>query len=109
MEIVWAIIIVAGLLEPCWVFTLEKSENLKKTQWTLATAIILVVDLYLLSLAMEPLGAGTAYAIWTGIGAIFTLILGLVLYGESASWKRIAFILLIVSGIVGLNLTSGGV
>ena len=109
MQFEWMILIVAGLLEPCWVFTLDRSDNLKKVRWSLATATILIVDMYLLSVAMGPIGAGTAYAVWVGTGAIFTLIMGLVLYGESTSWKRIAFILLIVSGIVGLNLTSGGV
>ena len=105
----WIILIIAGLLEPCWVFTLEKSDNLRKIRWALATAVILIVDLYMLSIAMGPIGAGTAYAVWVGTGAVFTLIMGLALYGESASWKRILFILMIVAGIVGLNLTAGGV
>ena len=90
-------------------FTLEKSDNLREVRWTLATAVILIVDLYMLSIAMGPIGAGTAYAVWVGTGAVFTLIMGLALYGESASWKRILFILMIVAGIVGLNLTAGGV
>ena len=105
----WIILIIAGLLEPCWVFTLEKSDNLREVRWILATAVILIVDLYMLSIAMGPIGAGTAYAVWVGTGAVFTLIMGLALYGESASWKRILFILMIVAGIVGLNLTAGGV
>ena len=109
MQFEWIILIIAGLLEPCWVFTLEKSDNLRKVRWALATAVILIVDLYMLSIAMGPIGAGTAYAVWVGTGAVFTLIMGLALYGESASWKRILFILMIVAGIVGLNLTAGGV
>lgn len=109
MQFEWIILIIAGLLEPCWVFTLEKSDNLREVRWTLATAVILIVDLYMLSIAMGPIGAGTAYAVWVGTGAVFTLIMGLALYGESASWKRILFILMIVAGIVGLNLTAGGV
>ena len=108
MQFEWIILIIAGFLEPCWVYTLEKSDNLRNIKWGLATAIILIVDLYLLSIAMVPIGAGTAYAVWVGIGSIFTLIMGLILFDESASWKRIFFILLIVTGIVGLNLTSGG-
>lgn len=108
MQFEWILLIIAGFLEPCWVYTLEKSDNLKKVHWALATAVILIVDLYMLSVAMIPIGAGTAYAIWVGIGAIVTLLMGLVLYNESASLKRIFFILLIVSGIVGLNLTTGG-
>ncbi|MBO5653901.1 MAG: multidrug efflux SMR transporter [Candidatus Methanomethylophilaceae archaeon] len=108
MQFEWIILIVAGFLEPCWVYTLEKSDNLRNAKWALATAAILIVDLYMLSVAMIPIGAGTAYAVWVGIGAIVTLLMGIALYGESASMKRIFFILLIVSGIVGLNLTAGG-
>ncbi|MGN1044975.1 MAG: DMT family transporter [Candidatus Methanomethylophilaceae archaeon] len=108
MDVAWAIIVIAGFLEPCWVYTLERSDNLRNIRWAILTAAILVVDLYLLSVAMVPLGAGTAYAVWTGIGAIVTLIMGLVLYDESASLIRILFILMIVAGIVGLNITAGG-
>lgn len=108
MQMEWILLIIAGLLEPCWVYTLEKSENLRIPKWGIATAVILIVDLYLLSVAMIPIGAGTAYAVWVGIGAIMTLLMGLVLFNESTSWKRIIFILLIISGIVGLNLTAGG-
>ena len=108
MEIVWLLIVIAGLLEPCWVYTMEKSENFRNLKWTAATFIILAVDLYLLSLAMEVLGPGTSYAIWTGIGAICTLIMGIALFNDSASWIRVIFVMLIVAGIVGLNLTSGG-
>ncbi len=108
MQFEWIILVIAGFLEPCWVYTLERSENLRNIKWGLATAIIILVDLYLLSVAMVPIGAGTAYAVWVGIGSIFTLIMGLVLYGESASMKRMFFILMIVAGIVGLNITTGG-
>ena len=108
MDIVWLLIVIAGLLEHCWVYTMEKSENFRKLQWTAATLIILAVDLLLLSQAMEVLGPGTSYAIWTGIGAICTLIMGIALFDDSVSWIRIVFVMLIVAGIVGLNLTSGG-
>ena len=108
MDVVWLLIIVAGLLEPCWVYTMEKSENIRNIPWAAATLIILAVYLLLLSQAMEVLGPGTSYAIWTGIGAICTLIMGIALFDDSASWVRIVFVMLIVAGIVGLNLTSGG-
>ncbi len=108
MDVAWAIIVIAGFLEPCWVYTLERSDNLRDVKWALLTVAIVVVDLYLLSVAMVPLGAGTAYAVWTGIGAIVTLIMGLILYDESASLVRMMFILMIVAGIVGLNVTAGG-
>lgn len=104
MEIAWVYLIVAGLLEPCWVITMKKSEGFRKIDWAAATVLIMAASLYLLSLAMSAFGAGTSYAVWTGIGAICTLGIGIALYGESVSVKRIFFILLIVAGIVGLNL-----
>lgn len=64
-------------------------------------------QLYLLSLAMAVIGPGTSYAVWTGIGAILTMILGIVIYEEPAKLIRIFFILLIVAGVVGINLVSG--
>ena len=108
MDIVWLLIIVAGLLEPCWVYTMEKSDNFKDLKWAAVTILIVAVDLILLSQAMEVLGPGTSYAIWTGIGAICTLIMGIALFDDSASWIRVIFVMLIIAGIVGLNLTSGG-
>ena len=108
MDLVWPIIVIAGLLEPCWVYTMEKSDNFKDLKWGLVTVLIMAIDLILLSQTMDVLGPGTSYAIWTGIGAICTLIMGIALFGDSANWKRILFVMLIISGIVGLNLTSGG-
>ncbi len=107
MAVEWIYLVIAGLLEPCWIVTLEKSDRLRKISWTAATAVILLVSLYLLSLAMAVIGPGTSYAVWTGIGAVFTMILGIILYKESATLLRIFFILLIVAGVVGINLVSG--
>jgi quaternary ammonium compound-resistance protein SugE len=73
----------------------------------LLTGAAMIVGFYFLSLALKTLPIGTAYAIWTGIGAVGTAILGIFLFGESGDWKRIVCILLIVSGIVGLKLFSG--
>ncbi len=107
MIITWVAIIVAGLLEPCWVYTMEKSENFHNMKWGVLTAVLMVVDIFLLSITMEPLGAGTAYAIWTGIGSIFTLIMGIVMFKDPLNWHRILFIMLIMAGIVGIHLTTG--
>ena len=108
MDIAWILIIIAGLLEPCWLFTIERSEGFRNIKWTVATVIVLIADLYLLSVAMQTIGAGMSYAIWTGIGAIGAVIMGTFVYKEKATSVRIGLILLIIIGIVSLNLTAGG-
>lgn len=109
MQLAWVFLLIAGLLEPCWVYTMEKSDRFRKIPWGVATVAIMILSLYLLSLAMEVIGTGTSYAIWTGIGAICTMILGIVLYDEPATILRIFFIFLIIAGIVGIHLANGGV
>ncbi len=109
MDLTWVYIIIAGLLEPCWVICLEKSEKFRKIGWALATCVILFFSLFFLSMAMSVLGPGTSYAVWTGIGAVGTLIVGVILYKEPVTWLRMLFIGLIIAGIVGINLTAGAV
>ena len=70
MEIAWILVVIAGFLEPCWVFTMEKSNSFKDLKWGALTMVLMVFDLYLLSIVMQTLGAGLSYAIWTGIGGI---------------------------------------
>lgn len=106
-EVEWIYLIAAGLLEPCWVLTLGKCEKFRNLKWTAATIILLAASMYLLSLAMLTLPVGTAYAVWTGIGAIGTLIAGIILYKEPVTWMRMMFIVLIVVGIVGIQVTAG--
>ena len=108
MDIAWILIIIAGILEPMWVYTLQKSDNFRNVQWAILTVAIVIVDLYLLSVSMQTIGAGLSYAIWTGIGAVTTFLMGLALFKESTSWMRVACIFVIIAGIVGLNVVSGG-
>lgn len=108
MDIAWVLLIVAGLMEPCWVYTLERSEHFRRAGYAVATVALILVDLYMLSRAMEPIGAGVAYAVWAGIGAVTTFILGAVVYRDPVSPSRVAFAALLVVGIVGLHLTTGG-
>ena len=105
----WPLLIVAGLMEPMWVYTMGRSEDFRNGPWSAATVIIVVADVYLLSLAMTTIGAGMSYAVWTGIGAVFTFLMGVVVYKEQVRPVRVALIMVIIAGIVGLNLTSGGV
>jgi len=109
MDIAWILIVIAGILEPVWVYTLERSDNFRDRMWASLTVLVVIADLYLLSVAMETLGAGMSYAVWTGIGAVTTFLMGVAIFKESTSWIRIACIFVIIAGIVGLNLVSGGV
>ncbi|WP_435181950.1 quaternary ammonium compound efflux SMR transporter SugE [Halorussus sp. AFM4] len=104
----WYVLVVAGLFEIAWAVGLEYSDGLTKPMPTAATAVALVISMVLLARAVENLPVGTAYAVWTGIGAVGTATLGIALFDESADLARIAFIGVIVVGIVGLRLVSGG-
>ena len=64
------------MMEPCWVYTMERSEHFRRAGFTVATVALIVVDLAMLSVAMQDIGAGVAYAVWAGIGAIVTLVMG---------------------------------
>lgn len=97
-------LIVAGLFEVAWALGLKASEGLTRPWITVGTLVALVLSFVLLALAMRALPVGTAYAVWTGLGAVGTAIFGIVLFGEPATAARIIPIALIVCGIVGLTL-----
>jgi quaternary ammonium compound-resistance protein SugE len=103
----WTLLVVAGLFEIAWAIGLQYSDGLTKPVPTAATAVALVVSMVLLARAVQDLPIGTAYAVWTGIGAVGTATLGVVLFDEPASLARMGFIALIVCGIVGLHGVSG--
>lgn len=103
----WTTLVVAGLFEVAWAIGLKYSDGLTNLRATAATVVALVISMVLLAKAVETLPVGTAYAVWTGIGAVGTATLGIVLFGESADLSRVAFVGVIVVGIVGLHLTSG--
>lgn len=108
MDISWTLLVVSGLMEPCWVYTLERSNSFKNPVWTIATALIVIVNLWMLSQAMLVIGTGVAYAIWAGIGAVCTFLLGVLVYKDPLSIKRVLFIASIIVGIVGLHSATGG-
>ena len=99
----WIYLIVAGLLEVLWAYSMKLSEGFSKPVPSIVTLIAMVFSFGLLSLAMRVLPLGTAYTIWTGIGAVGAAALGIVLFGDSASWPRLLCIGLIVSGVIGLK------
>jgi quaternary ammonium compound-resistance protein SugE len=104
----WPTLVVAGLFEIAWAIGLEYSDGLSKPLPTLGTALALVVSMVLLARAVQDLPIGTAYAVWTGIGAVGTAALGIVLFDEPATAARLGFMSVIVVGIVGLHTVSGG-
>ena len=102
----WLYLIGAGLLEVVWATTMKQSEGFTRLTPSLITIVAMLASFSLLALAMRALPLGTAYAIWTGIGTIGTVILGILWLGESANALRLACIALIVLGIAGLKLVS---
>jgi quaternary ammonium compound-resistance protein SugE len=104
----WVYLIIAGVFEMGWAVGLKYTQSFTKLVPSMFTIISMLISLYLLSLALRTLPIGTAYTIWTGIGAVGTVIFGMAYLGESRDLMRILFILLIVVGIVGLKFVSGG-
>lgn len=102
----WLILIVAGLFEVAWAVGLKYSHGFTRFWPTVGTAAAMLVSLGLLGLALRSLPLGTAYAVWTGVGAVGTVVLGIVLFGESTDVFRLGSIALIVAGIVGLKLVT---
>jgi len=102
----WLVLIVAGLFEVGWAIGLKYTQGFTRLWPTVWTAAALVISMALLGAAVKVLPVGTAYAVWVGIGAVGTVLLGIVLFGEPASALRVASIVLIVAGIVGLKLAT---
>ena len=102
----WAVLFAAGLLEICWAIGLKYTEGFTRLVPTVLTLAAMAGSILLLGLALKTLPIGTAYAVWTGIGAVGTAILGIYLFGDPASVLRLASIGLIVAGIVGLKLVT---
>lgn len=102
----WLILLIAGLCEIGWATGLKYTEGFTRLTPSILTVISMVVSIVLLGIALKTLPVGTGYAVWTGIGAVGTAILGIFLFGESTDVMRLASIGLIVAGIIGLKLTS---
>ena len=102
----WFLLVIAGLLEVGWAIGLKYTVGFTRPLPSALTIAAMVASMGLLGLAVRTLPLGTAYAVWTGIGTVGSVILGIVLFGEPATVVRIVCILLIVAGIVGLKLVS---
>lgn len=102
----WVILVVAGLLEIGWAVGLKFTEGFTRLWPSVVTLLLMAVSVALLAAAARTLPLGTAYAVWTGIGTVGTLFVGMLLFGESASLLRLLCVLLILTGIVGLKCLS---
>jgi quaternary ammonium compound-resistance protein SugE len=102
----WIYLIIAGLFECGWAIGLKYTDGFTRLTPSLLTVAAMAISFWLLSVAMKSIPIGTAYAVWTGIGAVGVAIMGMILFSESRDILRILCLLLIVSGIIGLKLLS---
>jgi len=102
----WLHLILAGLLEVAWAVGLKHADGWTRLWPSVITALLMIASFFFLSLALRTLPMGTAYAIWTGIGAVGTALIGIFVFDEPRTAARLACIVLIVAGIVGLKLAS---
>lgn len=102
----WVYLIIAGTFEVVWAIGLKYSQGFAKLFPSLITVVGMIISFYFLSAATKTLPIGTAYAIWTGIGAFGSVLLGIVLFNEPSGVLRILFLCLILAGIIGLKATS---
>jgi quaternary ammonium compound-resistance protein SugE len=100
---VWLILLLAGLMEIAWAIGLKYTDNFTRLVPSVLTLTAMAISVWLLSLAMKTLPVGTAYAVWTGIGAVGTVIFGIVLFNEPATLSRFLCIGMIIAGIAGLK------
>ncbi|MDH1263483.1 quaternary ammonium compound efflux SMR transporter SugE [Pseudomonas sp. GD03944] len=103
----WIILFFAGLFEVGWAIGLKYTDGFTRPLPTALTVAAMIVSLTLLGLAMKELPLGTAYAIWTGVGAVGTVIAGIILFGESMALVRLVSVALIICGLIGLKLSHG--
>ncbi|KAA2285005.1 DMT family transporter [Arenimonas fontis] len=99
----WVWLLAAGLLEIVWAWGLKASEGFTRPWPIVVTVLGTIASFWCLALALREIPLGTGYAVWVGIGALGTALLGIMLYGEPAAWPRLLCIALIVAGVVGLK------
>lgn len=102
----WTYLVIAGILEVVWATGLKYTDGFSRLWPSIVTVLAMIASFYYLSQALKTLPVGTGYAVWTGIGAVGTAALGIILFSESAALSRLLSIALIVIGIIGLKLTA---
>ncbi|PKL90542.1 MAG: quaternary ammonium compound-resistance protein SugE [Candidatus Goldiibacteriota bacterium HGW-Goldbacteria-1] len=100
----WIILFIAGIFETAWALTLKYTQGFTKPMFSVITVIFMVISFFLLSYALKTIPVGTAYAVWTGIGALGVAIIGIVFLAEPVNAMRIISLLLVVAGVAGLRL-----
>lgn len=100
----WTALVVAGLLDVAWAVSMKYAEGYTRPGWSLASLVFLGLFVYLLGRALEALPVGTAYAVWTGIGAAGTVLMGVLLFGETLNPARVGGVVLVLAGIAALRL-----
>lgn len=103
----WIILAIAGLFECGWAVSLKASHGFSRPVPAVLTVVLMGISLWLLGIAMRTIPVGTAYAVWTGIGAVGVAILGMIYFGESRAFLRLVCIFLIIAGVVGLRVFAG--
>jgi quaternary ammonium compound-resistance protein SugE len=102
-SLAWLALITAGLLDVAWAISMKYAEGYTRVGWSLVSLALLAAFVFLLGRALQILQVGTAYAVWTGIGAVGTLLMGVVLFGETLNLMKISGIALVLTGIVALK------
>jgi quaternary ammonium compound-resistance protein SugE len=102
-QIAWVALVTAGLLDVGWAISMKYAEGYTRVGWSLVSLALLAAFVFLLGRALQILQVGTAYAVWTGIGAVGTLLMGVVLFGETLNLMKISGIALVLTGIVALK------
>jgi quaternary ammonium compound-resistance protein SugE len=102
--VAWTALITAGVLDVLWAVSMKYADGYTDLGWSLISFVLLAAFVFLLGRSLRVLPVGTAYAVWTGIGAVGTVLMGAAMFGESLDAKRLGFIALIVVGIAGLKL-----
>jgi quaternary ammonium compound-resistance protein SugE len=102
----WVYLIIAGLFEVVWALGLKYTDGFSRVWASILTIFAMIISFGFLAQALKSIPVGTGYAVWTGIGAVGTAAMGIVLFSEAASWPRLASIGLILAGIIGLKATS---
>lgn len=103
---IWIVVLIAGLLEVVWAIGLRYTDGFTRIWPSIATVLVMAMSFFLLSIAMRSLPVGTVYAVWVGIGAVGTALLGILLLGEPLTPTRIVSIILIILGIIGLKMSA---
>jgi quaternary ammonium compound-resistance protein SugE len=105
--VAWSALLAAGVLDVLWAVSMKYADGYSKLGWSILSLLLLAAFVFLLGRSLQVLPVGTAYAVWTGIGAVGTVFMGVALFGESLDAVRIGCIALVLLGIVGLKLQAG--